>query len=195
MGLDAHCLEQEVLRLPWRAVLSQPLVALPSLGQVPLHSALAAVPMLGTWSGWITVRCDLRLSHEIASRLGGDELVCAGDVENATRWLVGVIATALQPVVDPQGRLGPATVLDAEEPWAPRWCRPAARLLFGSADRVVGVALDERMSLALRRTAQFDSDLDDAGPPDPSVPIEGERDQALPLPLPPPIPISKRRAF
>lgn len=193
MGLDAHCLEQEVLRLPWRAVLNQPLELLSSMDRAPLHSALAAVPLLGTWSGWLTVRCDLRLSHEIASRLRGDELVCAGDVENATRWLVGVIAAALQPVVDPQARLGPATVLDAQEPWAPRWCRPAARMLFASADRIVSIALDERMSLALRRTAQFDSDLEDAGPPDPSVPIEDDREDDAPLP--PPIPISKRRTF
>jgi hypothetical protein len=191
MGLAAHCLEQEVLRLPWRAVLSQPLVVLPSLAQPPLHSALAAVPLLGAWSGWITVRCDLRISHEIASRLRGDGLVCALDVENATRWLAGVIASALHPVVDPQARLGPATVLDAQEPWAPRWCLPAARLLFASGDRVLGLALDERMPLALRRTAQFDSDLDDAGPPDPSVPIEPEHA----APVPPVSPISKRRLF
>jgi hypothetical protein len=193
MGLDAHCLEQEILRLPWRAVLNQRLVVLPSLGVPPTHSTLATIPMLGMWSGWISVRCDLRLAHEIASRLRGDDLVCAGDVENATRWLVGVIASVLQPVVDPQARLGPATLLDVQEPWAPRWCRPAARLLFASSDRVIGIALDERMPLALRRTAQFESDLEDAGPPDPSVPIEAGREPDVPLP--PPIPISKRRTF
>ncbi|HET6584761.1 MAG TPA: hypothetical protein VFG69_14990 [Nannocystaceae bacterium] len=193
MGLAAQCLEQEVLRLPWRAVLNEPLVVVPSLTKAPAHSALAAVPLLGTWSGWITVRCDMRLAHEIASRLRGDDLVCAGDVENATRWLAGAIASALQPAVDPQARLGPATVLDAQEPWAPRWCQPAARLLFASGDRVLGVALDERMALALRRTAQFESDLEDAGPPAPAVPVEPVH--AEERPVSPPIPISRRRSF
>lgn len=186
MGLSAPALEQVVLRLPWRAVLSEPLVVLTTIERRPTHSAVAAVPLLGAWSGWLTLRSDLRLMHEIASRMRGEDLVRGCDLDEATRWLALALAQGLQPAIDPQARLGPATVLAPEEPWTPRWCQPAARLLFASGDRVIGVALDERMPVTLRSTGMFDSDLGDA-------PVrERETDE---YPLSPRPPLSKRRIF
>lgn len=186
MGLSAPTLEQEVLRLPWRAVLAQPLVVLAAVERKPTHSAIAALPFLGTWSGWLTVRCDLRLMHEIASRMRGEDLVRACDLDDATRWLTLAIAQGLQSSIDPQARLGPPTVLEPEEPWTPRWCQPAARLLFASGDRIIGVALDERLPVTLRSTGMFESDLGDAPT------RERETDE---YPLTPATPISKRRMF
>jgi hypothetical protein len=186
MALSAPALEQEILRLPWRAVLAEPLVVLSTIERRPTHSAVAAVPFLGVWSGWLTVRCDLRLMHEIASRMRGEDLVRGCDLDDATRWLALVLAQGLQPSIDPQARLGPATVLEPNEPWTPRWCQPAARLLFTSGDRILGVALDERMPVTLRSTGMFESDLDDAPT------RERETDE---VPLSPATPISKRRVF
>jgi hypothetical protein len=186
MDLASATLERRILRLPWRAVLSAPLVKIAAMEQRPARSCAAAVPFLGVWCGWVTMRCDLELAHEISSRTRGQELVRASDIDDATRWLVEVIAQSMQPVLDPQARLGPATVLDPDEAFTPRWCRPAARMLFASAGRAVGVALDERLPLVLRSTGVFPSDLDDAKIHD--------RETAE-YPTPPKPPISRRKIF
>ena len=186
MALSEAALEQAVLRLPWRAVLAEPLAVLTTIDHRPAHSAVAAVPFLGEWSGWLTVRCDLRIVHEIASRMRGEDLVRGCDIDDATRWIAVALAQGLQPVIDPRARLGPATVLEPEEPWTPRWCQPAARLLFSAGERVLGIALDERMPVTVRSTGTFGSDLDDAPT------RERETDE---YPLSPRPPISKRRMF
>lgn len=160
MPLSIPELEAEVLRLPWRAVFAEPLVRLGAMAERPAASATAAVPYLGTWSGWLRLRSDIRLVHEVAARVRGTELVRPADLDDAVRWLATVVAQGLQVVIDPAARLGPATVLDPIDEWRPQWCRPAARLLFASGDRVLGIALDERMPMQVSGTGEYASDLD-----------------------------------
>lgn len=186
MELSITALEQAVIRLPWRAVLSVPLVRLSTVTHRPAHSAIAALPFLGEWSGWLTLRVDTLLVGEVAERMRQPDLVRSCDLDDATRWMADAIARGIHDLLDPRARLGPATVLEPDEPWTPRWCRPAARLLFASGDRLVGVALDERMPVVVRESGMFDSDLSDA-------PVR-ERDTSE-YPMQPRPPLSKRRVF
>jgi hypothetical protein len=186
VGLSVTALEEEVLRMPWRAVLAEPFVAVRSIDRRPPHSAVAAIPYLGAWSGWLTVRADVLIVHDIAARMRSPELVRAGDLDDATRWLAEAIARGLHVVVDPEARIGPAAVLEPERPWTPRWCRPAARMLFASGERLLGIALDERMPVAARQTGLYPSDLDDA---------EVRPRETAEYPPMPSVPISKRRVF
>jgi len=160
VGLPTARLEDEILRLPWRAVFSAPLVRLAGMRGRPAASAMAAVPFLGKWSGWLRLRSDVRLVHEVASRVRGTELVRSEDLDDAVRWMATVVAQGVQVVVDPVARLGPATVLDPIDGWTPQWCRLAARLLFASGERVLGVALDERVPMRVAGTGEYESDLD-----------------------------------
>jgi hypothetical protein len=162
VAFSTERLEQEVLGLPWRVLLSAPLVATPS-GADPLHPAMhVAIPFLGTWSGWLTLQCDARIVHEVATRLYEKELVCAADLDDAARWVATAIAQALHPVIDPSATLGAPVALEAAAPWSPRSCRLAARVRLSSGDRRIVIALHERVPIAVRSTGAFPSDLESA---------------------------------
>jgi hypothetical protein len=160
--IDAARLHEDVLRLPWRTVLSTPLVARDA-ATASDGGIMAAVPFLGAWSGWLRVQCDPAIAEEIAGRLRGVQPAGPDDLENAVRWIADAIAQALQPALDGAAKLGPSTIVDASAPWSPRSCRPVARLAFASGDRLLSVALDERVPIAVRKTDAFRSDLDDDG--------------------------------
>ena len=152
MQWPAQRLQAEVLRLPWRILLSEPVVATTEVQASPPPAILATIALLGTWSGWLTLRCDVRIAQEIAARMRSAEVVSSGDLDEAARWLVTVIAQAIHPIIDPSARLGTPSVLDGTAPWAPPSCRMAARLRLRSGERAMAITLSERMPVAVRRT-------------------------------------------
>ena len=173
VGFSNERLAQEVLGLPWRVLLSTSLVATPA-GADPLHPAVhVAIPFLGTWSGWLTLQCDARIVHEIATRLCENELICAADLDDAARWVATAIARALHSVVDPSATLGAPVALEATAPWSPPSCRLAARVRLSSGDRRIVIVLHERIPIAVRSTGAFPSDLESTL--EPALEAGGER--------------------
>jgi hypothetical protein len=140
--------EEEVLRLPWRVMLSEPV------------AVLAAVPILGSWSGWLTVRCDVGILRELAVRMCEGAPVGELELGEAARWLVNAIAPAVQRSVDVSAKLGTASTLDGTTPWPPPSCRIAARIRLQTGDRLIAIALYERLPVSVRKTGAFPSDLE-----------------------------------
>jgi hypothetical protein len=152
-------IEAELLRMPWRVMLSEP-VAVADKTAVLREAVLAAVPILGTWSGWLTVRCDVGILRELAARIRAVAVVGERELEEAARWLVSALAAPVQRAVDVAAKLGTPSTLDGTTPWPPTSCRLAARIRLQSGDRPITIALYERLPLSVRKTGAFPSDLE-----------------------------------
>lgn len=134
--------------MPWHTILAAPVVRTDPGVPDERPAILAAVPLLGTWCGWIRLRCDVQIVREIATRMRAPDAVRSWDLDDAARWLASAVAQVLGPTLDRDAKLGPATIMDASQAWAPRHCRPLARLCFAAGDHRIGIALDQRIPIA-----------------------------------------------
>jgi hypothetical protein len=150
MLVEPARLEQEVLGLPWHTILSAPVVAIRPSPCEPREPLVAAVPVFGPWCGWLRLRCDVQIGREIAERLRSPDPVRSWDLDDAARWLAGAVAEVLGPALDRDAKLGAPTLLNAAQPWAPRHCRPVARLCFAAGGHRIGIALDQRIPIVTR---------------------------------------------
>jgi hypothetical protein len=138
VNMDRELLLQEILRLPWRTVLTEPLVPhedQPSAD--PVSAMTCAMTVRGAWCGRLVVSCDRSFVETLARRLQGR--IESHDQVQAIHWLTIALGGALRPVLPSHLGFGFPVVIDDEPEWAR--AEPTVALHFTSGDSVLSLAL------------------------------------------------------
>jgi len=163
--MDREQLLQEILRLPWRTVLTRPLV--PRQDQpMPRESSLTcALTVRGAWCGRMFVRCDRTLAGRLALRLHGR--TTPHDNVQAVHWLTTTLTAALRRVMPRELGSGFPLVIDHEPEWS--FSEPTLTLHFTSGSSALSIALYEMKDRGMTTSESEDSSESDDAANEPPV--------------------------